>query len=99
MPACACPSPAGSVLIRTGPPAGTQAWIGNVPYYSVGKPAPTLPSICMRTQDLGCAAGKAANGVGCTVCPAGRTRQPIRPQFIVGSSFVRFQLVGQACVA
>ena len=99
MPACARPSPAGSVLIRTGPPAGTQAWIGNVPYYSVGKPAPTLPSICMRIQDLGCAAGKAANGVGCTACPAGRTRQPIRPQFIVGSSFVRFQLAGQACVA
>lgn len=96
----ACPR--GSVLLQTVPPAGfgRRDWHG----YCTGlKPAPfvpvpKLPAICLRKQqDLRCAPGKAAHGVGCTACPPGMERQRLPPQFIAGSVYLQLQPEGFGC--
>ena len=66
------------------------------------QPPLDLPACCgparpTDLQDLGCAKGKAAAGQGCTACPAGKKLQPIKPQFLLNSTFIQFQAVGKAC--
>lgn len=90
--------PAGSVRLATGPPAGTDTWIGDQPGYGSGDgTAPTLPTICIKEQDLGCAPGKSASGKGCTSCPPGKKLKPIRPQFLPGSDAIQLAPKGKAC--
>ena len=48
-------------------------------------------------QDLGRAASRAKNYVGCTACPGGKTLQRIRPQMVAGSVFLQLQPEGKAC--
>ncbi|KAL4422686.1 hypothetical protein ABPG75_008883 [Micractinium tetrahymenae] len=89
--------PAGSVKLATGAPEGTDTWIGNQPSYKNGGKAPTLPSICIKEKDLGCAPGKSANGKGCTACPVGKKLKAIKPQFLAGSDAIQLAPQGKAC--
>ncbi|KAL4448979.1 hypothetical protein ABPG77_007696 [Micractinium sp. CCAP 211/92] len=91
----ACPS--GPVKLVTGPPAGTDTWIGSQQGYGSGGKAPTLPTICIKEKDLGCAPGKSASGKGCTSCPTGKKLKAIKPLFLPGSDAIQLTPLGKAC--
>lgn len=61
-------------------------------------PPLTLPHpIHPAAQDLNCAPGKWKHGVGCTACPEGLVRRPVRAPTIAGSAFLRLQPEGFGC--